>query len=141
MIVTAFALFALVMAHDYVYPGYLFISSLDDESIYERIGVENENVGVSRKQRFFRYHSEGSVTDTNTGRFLSFNNSGKLILTTDRDRNFNVSRFKEGSSTRNFTYGGSTTFELCGDNLIGHMSKCDGARRISITYKDFVRPR
>ncbi|GEQ67742.1 hypothetical protein JCM33374_g1407 [Metschnikowia sp. JCM 33374] len=137
-LLTATILFSLALAADYIRTGTLYIPQLFCLGIPNALNIERNKIFVAEEVTFYFFDARGTLESTITGKYLTFNGAGKLVLEEQPDRNFGMRSHPGMYPRRTVVYKGEAIFELCADGSIGYESECEDAVGVTITYEDYI---
>ncbi|KAM9889142.1 hypothetical protein OXX69_012915, partial [Metschnikowia pulcherrima] len=102
----------------------------------EDLRFEGTSLIAGGEMATFEYDLGGSFKSADTGDYISVNDSGMLVPSSEAHLGFLLREIPNVSGQRTLLYKGNDEFQLCADSSIGFRSNCEGARAIEITYED-----
>ncbi|KAM9936312.1 hypothetical protein OXX80_004123 [Metschnikowia pulcherrima] len=127
---------AVAYAHDLVFPGSLYVSRIEGIPEDEDLRFEGTSLIAGGEMATFEYDLGGTFKSADTGDYISVDDSGMLVPSSEAHVGFSLREIPNVSGQRTLLYKGSDEFQLCADSSIGFRSNCEGARAIEITYED-----
>lgn len=116
--------------------GNLYISEINDKVTHQNLIVQNNEIRVGNRVEIFDYSMVGSLELFYTKKFIFVNRAGMLVMSTLAHFGFNLTPEDGSTFKKRLSYQGEMMFQLCGDGLIRHMSGCEFASQIYITYEE-----
>lgn len=140
-IFTILAVLPLVFAREDTGFGNFQINELGVQSPIGGLRITNDEVTLNIRPSIFNYHPEGAVILFMSGKYLSINVLGRLVLTEEVQPGFFIGNERGPNGKRLLTYNGDSVFQVCADRLIGYKIKCEDSHDILILYSDFAEYR
>ncbi|GEQ67774.1 hypothetical protein JCM33374_g1439 [Metschnikowia sp. JCM 33374] len=117
--------------------GIMFISTYGDRPKHESLRFEEHIVGASYKNTGVDFQDRGAFKLTNSEKYLSFNAQGRLVLSQNVQLGFGLITRSGNNIAKTVVYNGTEVFYRCPDKSIRYKTRCNGARRGTITFREF----
>lgn len=118
-----------------IHKGVLYFHDLEENQRSHGLGAEDGKVVADDRIAYIMYYKSGALMFDEEEKYVYINQEGKLVLSKYPHAGFFLKEEPGSFWKMRLSFDGDDIFQLCGDNLIGFESKCEGARSIRLDYE------
>lgn len=132
---------ALALVTDFVGPGLILIQDATTNLPIKYIQTEaSMDLMCFPNHSVFDINHHGYIRDTNTGRYLVFNDKGILAILYIPQLGFDIRKLRESFFQSGLEYKGRSVFRLCNGKYICDLCVCQNPRSVTLVLDSFLLP-